>query len=403
LLFFEPEEYKILYILSRIMDEEFDEESFEKAVFFLAVELDLHGCSIWKKNIETSGISRLGYHVQLHDNFLPHLDYTVAQQVISSGQQWSKNWFELSGSVSEELSLNNGIALPLIKRDKTIGAICFWMPKDRDSKLSNHLAKQLTKAITDGVVRTWGLNETSYTGEQKIRQFIDGLNRTSEMPFVKGIHIAARSLSPENLRSDFYDFCSDKERSCAFILGDTMGAGPEYSVMQFTARTVFHAVIGKVAGPGIVLSRINKALYPEFERLSIIMGLVCAMYEPDTRVLKFSNAGYLNPIICSKRHTAAKRVKGAGPFLGLSDRVSYENNAVKLISGDVVVFFSDGVSDLMNNRGEMYSLERLQVVVEKYSLYDAHGLLDCLFLDIGSFLDKKVFTSDITLIVLKVE
>ncbi|MFA5880781.1 MAG: PP2C family protein-serine/threonine phosphatase [Eubacteriales bacterium] len=398
---FEPQEYKALYNISLLMADHISDETFEQVATTIVTQMDLLGCSIWKKKQGFKGIMRLGYYEVGSDGSLPNIDYQVAEQVINTGQPWSKNWFEETGSLTGGKGVN-GMAFPLGEGTEPIGALCLWFSKDQNSEVSRILAKELAAQVSRGVAQVLQVNEQQEQPVQIGEVQVLTLNRSSNLPRLEGISLAARSVSRRQERADFYDFLPSDQSRLVFILGDTMNQGIASSIVQFTTRMVFRAVARRQMGPGKILSRINEVLCPELGNQGMIIGMTCGIYNPQTGLFHLANAGYNDPVIFSGRDCTFKKPKEAGPFLGLTDNMAYDSHSLKLNNGDIVVFYSDGLLEAMNDSGELYGRARLNATIDKYRLYDAPSLLDFLFLDIGNFLGGRRQLDDITLIVIKV-
>ena len=93
------------------------------------------------------------------------------------------------------------------------------------------------------------------------------------------------------------------------------------------------------------------------------MSLCYAVYDPRTRVLRFANSGAPPPIVCKKGKTEVLSI--AGFPLGMFDKAEYQELELQLESGDLVVFYTDGLSEARDLRGEEFGMERLQEVKHK--------------------------------------
>lgn len=405
MLAFQPEEYKVLYNVTSTLAEYAEGESFEKLAYVITVEAGINGCSIWRKKQDFEGITRLGYFQTNQDNSLPDIDHHVAEQVINNGRPWSKNWFEDAHHTKGEVGIN-GMALPLLRKDETIGVLCLWMSKDHNGEISRNLAKELAIHVTKGVELALKENEHEKIQEEqaaKAEHFnVPILNMDINIPKLPGIDIAARSASVRVGRTDFYDFLANESGGSSFIMGDTMSVGAASEILQFTTRMVYHAIDRDAVGPGKILSRINDVLYPELKKQGIFLGCICGVFDPENKVFNFANAGYNDPVIITGSGETVTIPKVSGGFLGEGENATYKNTSTQLKPGDVVVFYSDGLIQGMNENGQFYTVERLLEDIQKNRLLNATALLDCLFLDIRNYIGIKKQFEDITLIVIKV-
>ena len=123
-----------------------------------------------------------------------------------------------------------------------------------------------------------------------------------------------------------------------------------------------------------------------------------AILSPDGSLL-YSNAGHNAPLLVTA--TEIRRLETGGTVLGLFDHAAFEEEALTLNPGDVIVAFSDGVSEALNEAGEEYSDERLLAAAARHRGRAPRELLDGLLADLRAFCGRATANDDITMVVVQ--
>jgi serine phosphatase RsbU (regulator of sigma subunit)/pSer/pThr/pTyr-binding forkhead associated (FHA) protein len=208
---------------------------------------------------------------------------------------------------------------------------------------------------------------------------------------------AAASLPCRSIGGDFYDYVDMTDGSLGFALGDVAGKGPPAALLSAMMQGIFAAQAATADRPSQTISRVNLALY----RRGIESRFVTLMYgvlDPDGRLI-YCNAGHNPPLVIGR--SGVRRLERGGPIVGLFDSAVYEDEAIKLASGDWLVVFSDGVSEAMSASGEEYGEARIIACVEQNVALEPQKLLEALFTDVREFAKGAAQSDDITAMVLR--
>jgi serine phosphatase RsbU (regulator of sigma subunit)/pSer/pThr/pTyr-binding forkhead associated (FHA) protein len=212
---------------------------------------------------------------------------------------------------------------------------------------------------------------------------------------------AASSLPCRSIGGDFYDYVDLPRGALGFALGDVAGKGPPAALLSAMMQGIFSAQATSSDSPSETISRVNLALY----RRGIESRFVTLMYGvlgPDG-CLTYCNAGHNPPLILSRSGSARtmRRLECGGPIVGLFETATYDEETVKLASGDWLVIFSDGVSEAMSANGEEYGEERIIECVETHVSLEPRQVLEALFADVREFARGAAQSDDITAMVLR--
>jgi serine phosphatase RsbU (regulator of sigma subunit) len=180
-------------------------------------------------------------------------------------------------------------------------------------------------------------------------------------------------------------------------VGDATGKGVPAALVMASARSMLRAVAQGSESPSIVLGRVNDALVTDIPP-NMFVTCFYAILEPQSGRLTYANAGHDVPYL--HRNCEAEELRARGMPLGLMPGMSYEQKEMFLHAGEAALFYSDGLVEAHDLKGEMFGFPRLQALVaehgEKGSLGDF--LLEELYSFTGEGWEQE---DDITLLTLR--
>ncbi len=175
----------------------------------------------------------------------------------------------------------------------------------------------------------------------------------------QGFDIAAASVPCRDVGGDFFDYFTRPDGAFAFSLGDVAGKGPPASLLSAAIQAVL-AVHGQTAGAAATLARANRAML----RRPVPARFATAVYgvlSNDGR-LTYSNAGHNPPLLVGG--SDARWLGRGGMVLGILDAAQFEEETLQLHSGDLLVAFSDGITEAESAAGAEFGEARLLACVE---------------------------------------
>jgi serine phosphatase RsbU (regulator of sigma subunit)/pSer/pThr/pTyr-binding forkhead associated (FHA) protein len=211
---------------------------------------------------------------------------------------------------------------------------------------------------------------------------------------------AASSIPCRSIGGDFYDYVDLRGGSFGFALGDVAGKGPPAALLSAMMQGIFAAQAAASDTPSETIARVNLALY----KRGIESRFVTLMYgalEPDGR-LTYCNAGHNPPLIIpSAAGGSVRRLEVGGPIVGLFEAATFQEETVTLSPGDLLLVFSDGVSEALSADGEEYGEERIIKTAKAHPGATPAELLQAIFADVRVFTRGAAQSDDITAMVLR--
>jgi serine phosphatase RsbU (regulator of sigma subunit) len=211
------------------------------------------------------------------------------------------------------------------------------------------------------------------------------------------VEAAAASVPCRSIGGDFFDYLDNPGESFGFTLGDVAGKGPPAALMSALMQGMFAAYAYSPDGPSTAVAHINKALCRrgiESRFVTIMLGSV----SPNGR-LTYCNGGHNPPMILGR--AGVRRLEAGGPVVGLLAMALFGQDTVQLDPGDVVVIFSDGVSEAMSTAGEEFGDARLLEVAQAGVNDTVQGLVDRVIAAVRQFAKGAPQSDDITVMVLR--
>jgi serine phosphatase RsbU (regulator of sigma subunit) len=223
-------------------------------------------------------------------------------------------------------------------------------------------------------------------------------------PKYNGISIEALTITAYEVGGDYYDYINFSDDQLGFIIGDVSGKGTSAAFYMAEAKGIIQSLSKSFQEPRELLIRTNEILYETLERKSFISMLMASL-NCKTNTLSFARAGHCPLLYYNSKQNEASLLQPDGIGVGLEKGVVFrqklKEEKVKCQSGDIFVFYTDGLSEARNHGGEEYGDERLRDLVAKNATKTAPEIKDLVIDSILSFLDGQSLSDDLTLLLVK--
>src|SRR5829696_2704832 len=219
------------------------------------------------------------------------------------------------------------------------------------------------------------------------------------VPTLEGWQIAPYYRPAREVGGDFYDFLELPSGRLGLVVGDATGHGVPAAVLMASTRSVLRAVAQRGgAAPGRVLAEANEILYPDIPPNTFVTCFY-GILDPKNGHLSYANAGHNLP--CRRHNGQADELRARGMPLGLMPGMGYEEKEAVLETGDAALFYSDGLIEAHDPKGEMFGFPRLRRLVAERAAEEG-SLVDFLMEELSSFVGESwEQEDDITLVTLR--
>ncbi len=269
--------------------------------------------------------------------------------------------------------------------------------------------------ISDGkIIEEWSQANTLHTTlerleeEMRERQRVEhelGVARRiqhallpKDLPQLEGWEITRHYQPAREVGGDFYDFLRLEDGRVGLVIGDVSGKGIAAALVMANTQSVLRAVAQRVGiTPGRVLEEANEVLYAYIPPTMFITCLY-AILDPESGGLVYANAGHDLPYL--HRNSEAEELRARGMPLGLMPGMDYEEKEVTLKAGDGALFYSDGLVEAHDPKGEMFGFPRLRTLIAEHGEEPSLEtfLLEELYYFVGKGWEQE---DDITLLTLR--
>ena len=209
-----------------------------------------------------------------------------------------------------------------------------------------------------------------------------------------GIHYAP--LEP--LGGDFYDFARPSPDELGVLIADACGHGIPAAMVAIMGRQTFVEVCARSSSPGEVLGEMNTRLQDLSE--DRFVTACYAVLDRGTGVLKYANAGHQFPLHLAAEEGRVTALSARGFMLGIVPNETYAEGVVHLRPGDRVVFYTDGVTDCLDPRGDSWGTRRLEIAFAETGGMTPAEATRHLLRRLGEFRDGVRANDDISLVVM---
>lgn len=223
----------------------------------------------------------------------------------------------------------------------------------------------------------------------------------SVLPAIPGVDIAAANISSKQVGGDYYDVIPAGPDRYVIAIGDVSGKGTPAALLMASIQASIRALVPLNLSLSELTGRVNDLMCENTggnKFVTFFWGFIDAV----AMTLTYVNAGHNYPYLMHTNGMNDRLDKG-GMILGVMKTIMpYEEATVKLAHGDLLLLFTDGVSEAMSRTSEEYGEERIEAVLKNHADDTAQCIIDVLHEDIVRHADGGQQSDDITMMVLKV-
>ena len=219
-----------------------------------------------------------------------------------------------------------------------------------------------------------------------------------ERPKVAGLDLAVRYLPMTAVAGDFYDFMRLGPGRVGILVADVAGHGIPAALVASMVKLAFTSQVEHAHDPARVLGAMNRILCGHME--STFVTAIYAVIDGERGTVTFANAGH--PPFLISGHNRVEESREHGCLLGFFPEAVYANAELPLDEGDCILFYTDGVPEARNSKGEFLDGERLRNWLAVADGVDAEGLAESVLRQLRQWRGHGSFDDDVTLVVARV-
>ena len=371
----------------------------EKVILIIPLNYD---GEIWHENIKISANNRFSKIQEEINSFFNQYNF-------------SKN-FRIKEILSFERTLKNNFkdykieTKKILSRGKCRGFIYIFsndLSEESISDDSNFIFIQNCLAVG---LENYFLIKTKKKHENVEREISTGAEIQSQLlpeycPIIYGVDIAAHCRPALQLGGDYYDFMclktniSEKRKQkarWALVIGDVMGKGIPAGLLMTMLRGMLRAEVLTGLPPDRILHDLNQLAINDLDQSHRFVTLFYSDYDPRTRKLRFSNAAHNPPLLWKNSDQKIIKLDSEGVVIGLQQDAEYSCGEIKLNENDLLLYYTDGVTDTSNSLGERFDEGRLIKILSKLckQSYSSQEILNKIFKKLDDFTGQNRHLED---------
>ena len=216
-------------------------------------------------------------------------------------------------------------------------------------------------------------------------------------PVLPGLELAGKSLPCRSVGGDYFDYVPLPDGRVLVVVADVSGKGLAASLLMSSLQARVHALCEVQTDVARLVSRLNHSIKANTPDNKFITGFFAAI-DPNTGEMEFTNAGHNAPVI-ARRSGKVELLEAGGPVLGILPNINYSGGRTRLAPGDLLVMYSDGVSEAPNARGEEFGEEAVSQIAAACIDRTAGDTLLEIARQLKVFLGECSPTDDVTMVV----
>lgn len=347
------------------------------------------------------------------------IDQGIAGWVVKNGQAEIVNdvrsdprFFHMADSKTG-FSTESIIAAPLLVKERPIGVIeLFNKPGGfgkTDLELLTSIASSAAIAIDNARLYLAAIEKGRMERELQMAVSVQTGLLPRTMPVLPGFEFAARWQPAREVSGDFYDFIHLHDAShrvfnttapLGVVIADVTDKGiPAALFMAFT-RSSLRASLDQAISPADGITKANHLICEDSER-GLFVTLFYGQLNPNTGEVLYVNAGHNPPLHYQARHDKLQRLMPTGIPIGIAEDFTYKQANIILEPGDLLVSYTDGITEATNEHNQEFGLERLEHAVLEYRHAPAEALLQAIEASTRAFAGPKGLSDDTTIMIVK--
>ncbi|MGQ9644223.1 MAG: GAF domain-containing SpoIIE family protein phosphatase [Ignavibacterium sp.] len=338
--------------------------------------------------------------------------YFEEKQLISAYPEISREDFEKIFGEKAKVLIEEEIytIIPLIVKSKVVGVLLFGLKysgskfSGKDIELLYAAANQLAISIENARLYQSEVEKQKIEHDLELARKIQKGLLPAHFPQMNGLDICGEMIPAMHVGGDYYDLIPIDSKRIFIAVGDVSGKGLSASLYMTKLQTIIKLHCKDESSPKEILIETNKLIYESLEPGAFIT-MTLALFDTEKMKIKFCRAGHLPVLLFDNNEAKFLRTKGIA--LGLDGGKLFDNNLEELEmdirSGQVYSFFTDGITETMNEKNDLFGEERLLEIFNNNSHLNSTDIMNKIDSEIKKFRNTAEQQDDMTLVIVKVK
>ena len=294
------------------------------------------------------------------------------------------------------LTLQGMVMGILLVREKNTSPV-FW---EKRLEMIHGIAQQVSMVIQNDLFKQEMVKNERMDREIQLARQIQETFLPNSLPRLEGWELDLRWETAREVGGDFYDIFMLDDNRLGMVIADVSDKGMPAALYMTVARTLIRAYAASGNSPARVLEEVNDLLVNDSPE-SMFITVVYAMLDLQHGQLTYANAGHNRPLLYRQTTHQVEQLPKGGLAMGILKEQELVDHTIDIASGDVLILFTDGVTDILSPQTESFGDERLRLVIEHNGQEDVETILENLDDALSDFRQGTRQFDDITLVALR--
>jgi sigma-B regulation protein RsbU (phosphoserine phosphatase) len=328
--------------------------------------------------------------------------------ILTSDAQ-SDDRFSMRRSVIS-LGLRSILCVPLKIKDRILGVVYvdnrlqIGIFVEADLELLNAIASSAAIAIENARLYQVAVEKGRMERELQMAREVQASLLPRETPQVDGWEFVARWQPAREVAGDFYDFIPADGGRLGLVIGDVSDKGMHAALFMALTRSIVRASVAQASSPADGIAHANRLICADSTG-GMFVTLFYALLDPGAGEITYVNAGHNPPLLIrgggDPEEDVLALLRPTGMALGVVDDFPFEQRTVCLAPGDLILLYTDGVTDAKDERSEQFGMERVRRVLLNYRNVPAVHVVTALDRAIAGFTGATAQFDDIAMVVVR--
>jgi sigma-B regulation protein RsbU (phosphoserine phosphatase) len=307
--------------------------------------------------------------------------------------------------IASHPDIRSEMAIPLIVQDRVVGVMDMESERmgfftEDHARLMTLLAPQIASSVENArLYEELGQREKRMEDDLKAARKLQSVLLPKEAPEIRGLEMALNLRPAREISGDIYDFFEHGDEYAVIAFGDVSGKGAAAALYGALVSGLLRSLAPRRRGPASLMRALNEVLL-ERKIDAQYVTLTLLLWSSRDRRFVMANAGAVPPMICRDGEILKLRVEGVP--LGLLDEREYDEVTFDARPGDIVLLYSDGIQDQINDQEEEYGRTRLARVLKSSCNRTPAEIVAAVAKDLAAFRGSAPDFDDQTLIAIRV-
>ncbi len=312
----------------------------------------------------------------------------------------------------ESLKIRSFMAVPLIFRGQLSGVLAVANPisgrafTDTEFSLAKSLGEQCALALQNAEAVSALLMRNKLEFDLRLASSIQRYLLPENLPQTESLEFAVKYLPQQLIGGDFYDFFKLPHGKIGVVIGDVSGKGIPAAILMALCQTKLRYIAMSGKSPAQTLCLLNSEMVHAM-RSDMFITIIYLVIDPKSGEARFARAGHEPPLLArADSDEAAQPLKSSGMALGMVSEELFdevmEDASFKMNSGDVLVLYTDGLTEAANPEGGEFTAKKLAQTISTLRSRNANDLNDEIIKSVEAFMGPgNKYGDDLTLLTVK--